>query len=96
MYDLSMNSQINSNYPDLFSNDFDIPYFSKNTDLNASEMSHQPHQGVFTTENEFTLYERFNNDNTRPMGPLYKVKSIDPNKYFSFPMLARVINFKQV
>ena len=63
MDDLSMNSQINSNYPDLFSNDFDIPYFSKNTDLNASEMSHQPHQGVFTTENEFTLYERFNNDN---------------------------------
>ena len=62
--------------------------------MNASEQENINYDGVFTTENEFSLYEQFNKgDKLRPIGQLYKVKALDPEKHFSFPMLARVINF---
>ena len=49
---------------------------------------------IFSSQNEFSLYEQFNKgEKSRPLGPLYKVKALDDDRQPSFPMLARVINF---
>ena len=52
---------------------------------------------IFSTAEEFSLYEQFNKgEKQNPLGPLFKVKALDEEKQPAYPLIARVIYFKMV
>ena len=51
---------------------------------------------IFTSQEEFSLYEQFNKgEKQNPLGPLFKVKPLDEENQPAYPLIARVIYFKQ-
>ena len=62
-----------------------------------SNQSFQFPQSIFTSQDQFSLYEQFNKgEKQNPLGPLFKVKPLDEENQPAFPLIARVIYFKMV
>lgn len=67
------------------------------TDTTYSTQSFNFPNSIFTSQEEFSLYEQFNKgEKQNPLGPLFKVKPLDEENQPAFPLIARVIYFKQV
>lgn len=75
--------------------------FSQNlgsiTDTHYSTQSFSFPNSIFTSSDQFSLYEQYNKgEKQNPLGPLFKVKPLDEENQPSFPLVARVIYFKMV
>ena len=72
-------------------------FASEENNMQQKFMEHNAKHGLsFTSQEEFSLYEQFNKgEKQNPLGPLFKVKPLDEENQPAYPLIARVIYFKQ-
>ena len=52
---------------------------------------------ILQREEDYNLYEQFNKgEKKNPLGPLFKVKSLNEENQPAYPLIARVISFKSI